>query len=182
MEAFFQNVYDFFSSNIIVVTVVLVLGVIATILEKSSKITTPITSIIKKYKEKKRLQDERWEKIDKVITGQEAIQKQLQEIERVVGRPSQPYPIVYHDAVEKLEDLDHKIDHIGNQVFENEQDRLRGELFNCGNRCRRGIPLTLEEYRFISQEYDRYSHELHCNGIGKLEFQFITDYFNNQTL
>lgn len=137
---FFQNIYDFLSTNIVVITILLVLGVITTVLEKSSKIATPIATIVKKSKQKKQEQEERWSRMES------------------------------------------KLDKIANQVFENERDRLRGELFNCGSRCRRGIPLTIEEYRFISSVYEKYSNSLHANSIGTDEWHFIQEYFNNQSL
>lgn len=65
-------------------------------------------------------------------------------------------------------------------IFANESDRSRGELFNCGNRCRRGIPLSLEEYRYIQEVYKKYSEKLHCNGIGKEEYEFISRYYESQ--
>lgn len=66
---------------------------------------------------------------------------------------------------------------IRNIIFTNEKDRLRGELFNCGNRCRRNIPLTLEEFRYIQTVGDKYINTLHCNSIGEDEYEYIKDYF-----
>ena len=66
-------------------------------------------------------------------------------------------------------------------IFDNESDRLRGELFNCGNRCRRGIPLSLEEYRFIQSEWQKYNGKLHCNSIGEDEYRFIVKYYDSQS-
>lgn len=64
-------------------------------------------------------------------------------------------------------------------VFQNEADRLRGELFNCGNRCRRGIPLTLEEFRYIQEVWAKYDKKLHCNSIGTQEYYFIKEYYES---
>lgn len=64
-------------------------------------------------------------------------------------------------------------------IFENEADRLRSELFSCGNRCRRRIPLSGEEYRHIQEDFRKYSEELHENGQGEDEYNFITSYFNS---
>lgn len=69
---------------------------------------------------------------------------------------------------------------LSGRIFRNEKDRLRGELFNCGNRCRRGIPLTGEEFRYIQGVWTKYSEELHCNSIGEDEYIFIKDYFNSK--
>lgn len=67
------------------------------------------------------------------------------------------------------------------KMFENEADRLRSELFDCGNRCRRGIPLSGEEFRHIQDVFRKYSVDLKCNGIGEDEYNFIKDYFNSKS-
>lgn len=96
--------------------------------------------------------------------------------------------------VEKLDDASKKIDTIlkDNQdiredlarvkanVLENEADRIRGELFDCGNRCRRGIRLHPEEMDHIRSIYRKYSEKLHENHEGETEFNFIMNYYNNQ--
>lgn len=96
--------------------------------------------------------------------------------------------------VEKLDDASKKIDTIlkDNQdiredlarvkanVLENEADRIRGELFDCGNRCRRGIRLHPEEMDHIRSIYRKYSEKLHENHDGETEFNFIMDYYNKQ--
>ena len=65
-------------------------------------------------------------------------------------------------------------------VLENEADRLRSELFDCGNRCRRRIRLHPEEMDHIRDVYTKYSEKLHKNGPGEREFNFIVDYYNKQ--
>lgn len=69
------------------------------------------------------------------------------------------------------------VSEIKSLVFQNESDRLRGELFSCGNRCRRNIPLSLEEFRYIQEVYQKYSEKLHCNSIGTEEYEFIKAYY-----
>ena len=81
-----------------------------------------------------------------------------------------------------IETLVSKINDLTNTVTMNEQNRLRGELFNCGNRCRRNIPLHQEEFRFIQGVYQEYSEELHCNGIGKEEYLFIEEYLTDNII
>jgi hypothetical protein len=70
---------------------------------------------------------------------------------------------------------------LSDRIFKNEADRLRSELFDCGNRCRRGIPLSGEEFRHIQDVFRKYSQELKCNGIGEDEYNFIKDYFNSKS-
>jgi hypothetical protein len=72
------------------------------------------------------------------------------------------------------------ISDLKDKILKNESDRLRSELFSCGNRCRREIPLSGEEFRHIQEVYAKYHEELHCNGIGEDEYNFIKDYFNSK--
>lgn len=73
-----------------------------------------------------------------------------------------------------------KLDKVEDNVLANEADRLRSELFDCGNRCRRKIRLHPEEMEHIRAVYDKYHNVLHQNGPGEAEFNFITDYYNKQ--
>ncbi len=77
------------------------------------------------------------------------------------------------------DDIVSSVQEVKNLVFQNESDRLRGELFACGNRCRRGIPLSLEEFRYIQEVYQKYSEKLHCNSIGSDEYHFIKEYYES---
>jgi hypothetical protein len=65
-------------------------------------------------------------------------------------------------------------------VLENEADRLRSELFDCGNRCRRGIRLHPEEMEHIRVVFTKYSQKLKQNGTGESEYNFFCDYYNHQ--
>ncbi|MEE1084304.1 MAG: hypothetical protein UH850_11325 [Paludibacteraceae bacterium] len=73
-----------------------------------------------------------------------------------------------------------QLEQVKSNVLENEADRLRSELFDCGNRCRRRIRLHPEEMEHIRAVYKKYSEVLHQNGPGEKEFNFITDYYNKQ--
>jgi uncharacterized protein YukE/Flp pilus assembly pilin Flp len=90
-----------------------------------------------------------------------------------------------NDKMDKLlevnENLKNQLDQVKENVLENEADRLRSELFDCGNRCRRNIRLHPEEMDHVRAVYDKYSNVLHQNGPGEAEFNFITDYYNHQT-
>ena len=90
-----------------------------------------------------------------------------------------------NDKMDKLlevnENLKDQLDQVKENVLENEADRLRSELFDCGNRCRRNIRLHPEEMDHVRAVYDKYSNVLHQNGPGEAEFNFITDYYNHQT-
>ena len=89
------------------------------------------------------------------------------------------------DKIDKLldanENLKTQLHQVESKVLENEADRLRSELFDCGNRCRRNIRLHPEEMAHIHDVYHKYSNVLHQNGPGEAEFKFITDYYNHQT-
>ncbi len=78
------------------------------------------------------------------------------------------------------ENLKNQLEQVKGNVLENEADRLRSELFDCGNRCRRKIRLHPEEMDHIRDVYHKYSKVLKQNGPGEKEFNFITDYYNDQ--
>lgn len=96
---------------------------------------------------------------------------------------------------EKIDKMDKKIDKLleANQcledrltrveknVLENEADRIRAELFDCGNRCRRGIRLHPEEMEHIRAIYHKYKNVLRQNHEGDAEFDFINQYYNQQS-
>ena len=106
-----------------------------------------------------------------------------------VSRKSQ-----FTQMVEKMNDVTNKMDlllqdnenikeelaHVKSNVLENEADRIRAELFACGNRCRRGIRLHPEEMDHIRSIYRKYSEKLNENHDGETEFNFIMDYYNKQ--
>ena len=73
-----------------------------------------------------------------------------------------------------------RLDSVEKNVLENEADRLRSELFDCGNRCRRGIRLHPEEMEHIRAVFTKYSQKLKQNGTGEAEYNFICDYYNHQ--
>lgn len=82
--------------------------------------------------------------------------------------------------LENNANLQEQLDQVKSNVLENEADRLRSELFDCGNRCRRNIRLHPEEMEHIRVVFHKYSNVLHQNGPGEAEFKFITDYYNHQ--
>lgn len=96
---------------------------------------------------------------------------------------------------EKIDNMDKKIDklldanqgletrltRVENNVLKNEADRIRAELFDCGNRCRRGIRLHPEEMEHIRAIYHKYKYVLHENHEGDAEFDFILNYYNQQS-
>jgi hypothetical protein len=73
-----------------------------------------------------------------------------------------------------------RLSRVEQNVLENEADRLRSELFDCGNRCRRGIRLHPEEMEHIRVVFTKYSQKLKQNGTGEAEYNFICDYYNRQ--
>lgn len=82
--------------------------------------------------------------------------------------------------LEDNENFKEQLDQVKSNVLENEADRLRSELFDCGNRCRRNIRLHPEEMEHMRVVYHKYSDVLRQNGPGEAEFNFITDYYNHQ--
>ena len=82
------------------------------------------------------------------------------------------------DANQCLEDRLATVEH---NVLKNEADRIRAELFDCGNRCRRGIRLHPEEMEHIRAIYRKYHEDLRENHEGDAEFDFINQYYNQQS-
>lgn len=84
-------------------------------------------------------------------------------------------------SLENDRKLEQRLTRVEKNVLDNEADRLRSELFDCGNRCRRRIRLHPEEMDHVRAVYKKYSDGLHQNGSGEAEFKFITDYYNHQS-
>lgn len=83
--------------------------------------------------------------------------------------------------LENNECLENRLTRVEKNVLENEADRIRAELFDCGNRCRRGIRLHPEEMDHIRAIYHKYKDVLYQNHEGDAEFDFITKYYNRQS-
>lgn len=83
--------------------------------------------------------------------------------------------------LEKNQDLETRLTRVEKNVLDNEADRIRAELFDCGNRCRRGIRLHPEEMEHIRTIYHKYKDKLKQNHEGDAEFDFITKYYNQQS-
>ena len=83
--------------------------------------------------------------------------------------------------LEKNQSLEDRLIRVEKNVLDNEADRIRAELFDCGNRCRRGIRLHPEEMEHIRTIYHKYKDVLHQNHEGDAEFDFITQYYNQQS-
>ena len=87
-----------------------------------------------------------------------------------------------NEKLNVLDDVVKRLERVEKNVLDNESERLKAELFTCGNRCRRGIYLYTEEFEHIRQVYDRYSNVLHKNHDGTREWEFIYDYYTKQQL
>ena len=83
--------------------------------------------------------------------------------------------------LETNEGLENRLTRVERNVLDNEADRIRAELFDCGNRCRRGIRLHPEEMEHIRAIYHKYKDVLHQNHEGDAEFDFINQYYNQQS-
>ena len=77
--------------------------------------------------------------------------------------------------------LEDRLTRVEENVLENEADRIRAELFDCGNRCRRDIRLHPEEMEHMRAIYHKYKNVLHQNHEGDVEFDFINQYYNQQS-
>lgn len=140
----------------IVKDIAAIVGCIMTCLGLLTAIIKPlrqrlIDSFIKKSKDTKR--DEKIDKMDKKIDK----------------------------LLENNQCLEDRLSRVEENVLENEADRIRAELFDCGNRCRRNIRLHPEEMDHIRAIYHKYKDVLHQNHEGDAEFDFITQYYNQQS-
>ena len=88
--------------------------------------------------------------------------------------------IMMEQSLENDNAFNDRLLRVEQNVLENEADRLRSELFDCGNRCRRGIRLHPEEMEHIRVVFTKYSQKLKQNGTGESEYNFICDYYNHQ--
>ena len=64
-----------------------------------------------------------------------------------------------------------RVDTLQDKVLLNESDRLKSELFACGNQCRRGMVLHPEEFDHIREVYKKYNEDLGQNHSGTIEFE-----------
>ena len=83
--------------------------------------------------------------------------------------------------LDTIQGLESRMTRVEKNVLENEADRIRAELFDCGNRCRRGIRLHPEEMEHIRAIYHKYKNVLNQNHEGDVEFDFINKYYNHQS-
>ena len=112
------------------------------------------------------------QKIIKTFTNENAIEHFSEDIKII--KQQQEQSLINDQKIEK------RIDDIEQRVHENEADRIRTELFDCGNRCRRGIRLHPEEMDHIRTVFHKYNIVLHQNHEGESEYNFIIDYYNHQ--
>lgn len=108
---------------------------------------------------------------------------QKQSIEKKLDAISSKVDTVIDDnksQQDEIKKIQNEITHIKENVLENEADRIRAELFDCGNRCRRGIRLHPEEFEHIKDIFRKYTDVLHQNHEGETEYNFIHNYYNHQ--
>lgn len=89
--------------------------------------------------------------------------------------------VMMNKSLKNDEAFEERLTRVERNVLENEADRIRAELFDCGNRCRRGIRLHPEEMDHIRAIYHKYKDVLHQNHEGDAEFDFINQYYNQQS-
>ena len=110
-------------------------------------------------------------------------QTKKQSIEKMLTSISQNVDTIITDnkaQQTEIQEIKTEIKRVKENVLENEADRIRAELFDCGNRCRRGIRLHPEEFEHIKDIYRKYTVVLHQNHEGETEYNFIHNYYNCQ--
>lgn len=178
--------------GVVIIALFFIMQIIGEIVECTGKVVPEFLKIRKYFKRKKKEKeemqralieckqiisefnthygDDNISKRDKWMRG---VDKSVQEIQKLDGKIDR--------LLNANEDLIEQLDQVKSNVLENEADRLRSELFDCGNRCRRNIRLHPEEMEHIRVVFNKYSNVLHQNGTGEAEFRFITNYYNNQS-
>lgn len=175
MGTIFQQIIDFCNNNVILLALISVLTVLTLILDKCTKLFHPLKEIISHAINSKRQKQHREQQLFDTVG-------QLTKLVETVNQRLTINDEMTQELSNKLDELSNKISDIQDRTFENEKDRLKSELFVYGNRCRRKMPLALDEYRYVADIYQKYHDELHCNGDGQREFEFITAYFNDECM
>lgn len=119
----------------------------------------------------------------KRIVDKFAEKAQKQSIENKIDSMSTKVDTIIDDnktQQDEIKEIKKEIQHIKENVLDNEADRIRAELFDCGNRCRRGIRLHPEEFDHIKEIFRKYTEVLHQNHEGETEYNFIHTYYNHQ--
>lgn len=180
---------------IIVIGLFFILQIIGELLEFKGKIVPEFLKIRKYFKRKKEEKEKQKKLLERLAEKLESFEGHYSP-EKIAQRNEWMHGV--DDSVrsndELIQKLDGKMDklletnealttqleQVKSNVLENEADRLRSELFDCGNRCRRRIRLHPEEMDHIRDVYRKYSDVLHKNGPGEREFNFIADYYDRQ--
>lgn len=180
---------------IVLVGLFLILQIIGELCELKGKIVPEFLKIRKYFKRKKQEKDNEKQLLERLAEKLESFERHYSP-EKIAQRNEWMHGV--DDSVrcndELIQKLDGKMDklletnevlttqleQVKSNVLENEADRLRSDLFDCGNRCRRNIRLHPEEMDHIRDVYRKYSEVLHQNGTGEREFNFIIDYYNKQ--
>ena len=185
-----------------IVILFLIMQIIGELAELMGKVVPEILKIRKYFIRKKKEKEEAAETLNEVTKTLKEVKKRLDEVnshydkDNITKRnnwmngvntnieENDKFIHQLDKKVDKLLDantnLQTKLEKVEDNVLTNEADRLRSELFDCGNRCRRNIRLHPEEMEHIRAVFHKYSNVLHQNGTGENEFEFITDYYNHQ--
>lgn len=86
---------------------------------------------------------------------------------------------VERSFMSRCDDLEKKIDAVSEENKSNERDRLRSEIFRFGNYARKHEVIAADEFRSLQRDFAKYTR-LGGNDIAHDEYEFITDYYNNQ--
>lgn len=187
---------------IVIIALFLITQIIGELAEFMGKVVPEIFKIRKYFARKKKEKAEMTKTLEEATKTLKAVKKRLDEInahyddDNITKRndwmkgvnaniaDNDKFVHNLNTKIDKLLDantsLETQLKQVKDNVLENEADRLRSELFDCGNRCRRKIRLHPEEMEHIRVVFNKYSNVLHQNGSGEAEFKFITSYYNKQ--
>lgn len=85
------------------------------------------------------------------------------------------------EVLQRIDEVEARLDAQGKSIDENEMDRIRWEVFDFANECRNGIKHTKDEFQHIislNTKYhdllDKYGEE---NGVFDAEYQYILELY-----
>lgn len=128
--------------------IVWIAGVLGAIIAIFAIIKKPIANLVKRKRE---LKDEK----DKKLYG--AINIIDQSVKQSLEQNKEQL-LLMDSFTKKLKDIENKVD-------ANEIDRIRWEILNFANICKRQIHCSADEFQHIFTLYDKYEHLIEENGL-----------------
>ena len=86
-------------------------------------------------------------------------------------------------VIERVKNLEHKLDDQDEKIDMNEVDRIRWEILSFANECRNDRRHTQDEFEHIINLHDKYDKILKArgmkNGLISIEYEYITELYHD---